>query len=141
MFLKPSHETFRLHTADLHPNNLAFVIPSLHTLTEDELFEKLGTPRTGPITRKDGEPLEANMPPYLVSPASFRVSLSAAPHIKIIDFGEAFPSTDVPETLHTPVYLRAPEVIFGDKLDFRVDLWSAGCLVSIPSDYIRPNQS
>jgi serine/threonine-protein kinase SRPK3 len=120
---------------------LAFVIPSLHTLTEDEFFEKLGTPRTGPITRKDGEPLEVNKPPYLVAAASYRMDLSVAPQIKIIDFGESFPSTDVPDTLHTPVYLRAPEVIFGDKLDFRVDLWSAGCLVSIPSDYIRPNQS
>jgi serine/threonine-protein kinase SRPK3 len=120
---------------------LAFVIPSLHTLTEDELLKKLGKTRTGPVTRKDGNPLEANMPAYLVGPASYPVNLSLPQQIKIIDFGESFPSTDVPETINTPICLRAPEVLFEDKLDYRVDLWSAGCLVSIPPDYIDVDQS
>ncbi|TID13091.1 kinase-like protein [Venturia nashicola] len=46
--------------------------------------------------------------------------------IKIVDFGESFMSDDVPDTLHTPIAVRAPEVIFGEKLDLRMDLWSMG---------------
>ncbi|KAG6044892.1 hypothetical protein E4U33_001465 [Claviceps sp. LM78 group G4] len=46
----------------------------------------------------------------------------------MIDFGEAFLSNDAPSTLQTPLYLQAPEIVFGDRLDRRVDLWSAGCL-------------
>ncbi|TID13090.1 kinase-like protein [Venturia nashicola] len=48
--------------------------------------------------------------------------------IKIVDFGESFMSDDVPDTLHTPIAVRAPEVIFGEKLDLRMDLWSMGCM-------------
>jgi serine/threonine-protein kinase SRPK3 len=120
---------------------LALVIPSLHTLTEDELFQKLDTPITGAVTRKDGGPLEANMPPYLVMATSYPVDPSLTQQIKIIDFGESFPSTDIPGTQNTPLYLRAPEAFFKDKLDYRVDLWSAGCLVSITPDYIDIDQS
>jgi serine/threonine-protein kinase SRPK3 len=127
----------------MHTGNLAFIIPSLHTLTEEELLEKLGNPYTGPITRKDGKPLEANKPEYLVSnikPFAIEV-LSAQVQIKIIDFGESFPHDDIPDKLNTPLCLGAPEALFDDRLDYRVDLWAAGCLVSIPTDYTDPDQS
>ncbi|RMZ71439.1 CMGC SRPK kinase [Pyrenophora seminiperda CCB06] len=115
---------------DLHTRQLTFSIPSLHTLTEAELFQKLGSPETGAVTRKDGKPLEANMPAYLVGPICYPIAESLSqPHIKIADFGESFLNNDVPKTLHTPVVLRPPEVIFRDKLDYRVDLWSTGCMI------------
>lgn len=68
------------------------------------------------------------MPEYLVRPASYSSQLSDT--VKIIDFGESLLQQTVPATLRTPLVTRAPEVIFGDKLDYRVDLWSLGCLVS-----------
>ena len=52
----------------------------------------------------------------------------------MIDFGEAFFKDSVPDTLHTPLAVRAPEIIFGDTFDRRVDMWSAGCLVSHLTD-------
>lgn len=71
------------------------------------------------------------MPKYLVRPTSYPADLSLSLHqIKIIDFGESFLSSDIPNTLHTPFPVRAPEIIFDDKLDYRVDLWSMGCMVS-----------
>jgi serine/threonine-protein kinase SRPK3 len=116
--------------ADLHVRNLAFVIPSLHTLTEAELVQKLRRPEIGAVTRVDGEPLESNFPVYLVRPTSYLTDVSLSQQqIKIIDFGESFTNNIVPETLHTPLCVRAPEVIFGEKLDYRVDLWSVGCMV------------
>jgi serine/threonine-protein kinase SRPK3 len=77
------------------------------------------------------------MPSYLVRPTSYPADVSSPQQqIKIIDFGESFSEHDVPETLHTPLCVRAPEVIFGEKLDYRVDLWSAGCMVSV--DLVGP---
>ncbi|KAF2492953.1 kinase-like protein [Lophium mytilinum] len=116
---------------DLHTRNLSFVIPSLHTLTEAELLQKLRNPEIGAVTRKDGKPLEPSLPAYLVRPTFYPTDVSLSQQqIKIIDFGESFFSNnDVPLMLHTPLCVRAPEVIFGEKLDYRVDLWSAGCMI------------
>ncbi|CAJ0549905.1 Ff.00g065000.m01.CDS01 [Fusarium sp. VM40] len=84
----------------------------------------------GLVTRADGKPVEHNLPTHLVRPALFRIKeLLSSPVVKIIDFGEAFFNSDAPSTLHTPLSVRAPEVVFGDSLDHRVDLWSAGCLI------------
>lgn len=71
------------------------------------------------------------MPKYIAWPTSYPADLSMSFHpIKIIDFGESFLSNDIPDMLHTPLPVRAPEIIFGEKLDYRVDLWSMGCMVS-----------
>jgi serine/threonine-protein kinase SRPK3 len=116
---------------------LAFVIPTLHNLTEAELLQKLRSPELGDVTRKDGKSLEPNLPAYLVRPTSYPADMSLSQQqIKIIDFGESFTKNDVPETLHTPLCVRAPEVIFGEKLDHRVDLWSAGCMVCVDIGHV-----
>lgn len=117
---------------DLHTRNLAFTIPSLQALREEDFLHKLGRPETAPIHRTDNQPLESNLPRYLVQPTSYHQDIETffGP-IKIIDFGQSFFSRDEspPDTLHTPFPYRAPEIIFQDKVDYRVDLWSMGCLV------------
>lgn len=90
-------------------------------------------PKTLPVTRKDGKPLEPNVPEYLVEATSYPVDKSVSQQIKIIDFGGSFFHNHHPEALHTPVVVQPPEVIFGDILDYRVDLWSMGCMVSVNS--------
>ncbi|KAG6169142.1 hypothetical protein E4U51_001697 [Claviceps purpurea] len=68
----------------------------------------------------------------MIRPAIFReedVLAAPCPSIKIIDFGDAFFSDDAPSTLNNPFVLRAPEIFFKDRLDLRVDLWTAGCLI------------
>lgn len=62
----------------------------------------------------------------------------SSPTIKIIDFGEAFFADSSPRTLHTPLSVRAPEVVFGDPLDRQVDLWSM--LKFEPSLCIAPRE-
>ena len=124
--------------SDLHTRNLAFAIPSVDSLSEEEFLKKLGNPEIGSVRRKDGKPLEPGIPEYLVRPTCYPIDLSLSVHpIKIVDFGESFLSRDDPDTLHTPLAVRAPEVIFGDKLDHRVDLWSMGCMVSPHTDAVR----
>lgn len=96
---------------------------------------KLGEPDEGLVLGPDDAPLPKSLPARIVRPASFGhrevQRILAKPSIKIIDFGEAFLSDDISSTLNTPLPVRAPEIVFGDKLDHRVDLWSTGCLVSV----------
>ncbi|KAH0364700.1 kinase-like protein, partial [Aureobasidium melanogenum] len=114
---------------DIHTGNLAFCVPGLDSLSEDELFEIYGVPKTGPVTRADGGSLRPGLPDYLVWSASFPASgfnLEKS-SVKLIDFGESFFSNETSKALHTPLALRAPEVLFGEEYDFRVDCWSFAC--------------
>lgn len=124
-------DEFRLRMLDLHTCNLAFAIPFIHSLREEEFFQRLGNPETGLLRRNDRKPLDSGVPEYLVRPTSYPADLSLSFHaVKIIDFGESFFDHKMPDTLHTPLPVRAPEIIFKDKLDHNVDLWSMGCMVS-----------
>ncbi|EGC43880.1 protein kinase [Histoplasma capsulatum var. duboisii H88] len=115
---------------DLHTRNLAFTMPCMDDVTEEGFTEMLGEPEIGYVQRSDGQDLEPCVPEYIVKPTSYRThSWNPAQSIKIIDFGESFLSSAVPQTLHTPLSVRAPEVIFQDHIDYRVDLWSMGCMV------------
>jgi len=99
-------------------------------LNEEKFTEMLGTPEIGEVRRSDGEDMDPGIPEYIVRPASYQThSWSSTQSIKIIDFGESFLRTAVPQTLHTPLAVRAPEVIFQDRIDYHVDLWSMGCMV------------
>lgn len=135
--IRPFETVFSLLTdanLDLHTRNLTFAVPSVQELSEDELMEKLGEPETGAVTRVDGGPLEDNVPRYLMYPAYLGLARSiTAPVVKLIDFGESFTPSKKPETLHTPMVVRAPEVIFKDEFDRRADLWSMGCMVRLNS--------
>ncbi|KAH7554933.1 kinasehypothetical proteinlike protein [Bipolaris maydis] len=109
--------------ADLHTRNLAFTIPSIHDLHEEHLLQKLGQPETGRVQRTDRKPLEPNLPAYLVRPASYPINIkSSFDTIKIVHFGQSFFNNDSPGAFHTPLYYRAPEIIFNDNVDHRVDL-------------------
>jgi serine/threonine-protein kinase SRPK3 len=120
-----------LRFVDLYIRNVAFTVPSLQDLTEAELVRKLGTPETGPIRRKDGSSLDYGMPQYLVRPRSFPPDLKSSTNaIKIIDYGQSFLRHDTPDEFNTPLPVRAPEIIFKDAVDYRMDLWSMGCMVS-----------
>ncbi|KAF4996624.1 hypothetical protein FGRMN_4370 [Fusarium graminum] len=116
---------------DLHTRNLALVVPGLDNLHEEDFIARLGKPKAGAVTRLDGGPLAHNVPTQIIRPALYRRKdlILSHPSIRIIDFGEAFFSNNAPSTLHTPLPVRAPEVVFGDRLDSRVDLWSVGCLI------------
>lgn len=82
-----------------------------------------------------------SVPPYLVQPTSFtkqiREAIRADPFVKIIDFGESFQMPNAPTRLHTPLVVRAPECLFSDRLDHRVDLWSMACLVKSSLEFLE----
>ncbi|KAJ4290465.1 hypothetical protein N0V90_010682 [Kalmusia sp. IMI 367209] len=116
---------------DIHTGNIAFREKDWDYLSEEELLSRLGNPLTCEVMRNGGGSLEIGVPRYLVEPSSLKVSKppSPCPDMRLIDLGQAFGANDRPETLHTPLALQAPEVVFEDKWDYRVDLWSAGCTI------------
>ncbi|EFQ98010.1 CMGC protein kinase [Nannizzia gypsea CBS 118893] len=121
---------------DLHTRNLAFTMQSMDNVIEEGFTEMLGRPKIGYVRRSDGKDLEPGIPEYIVKPTSYRThSWNSAQSIKIIDFGGSFLPTAVPQTLHTPLAVRAPEVIFQDRIDHRVDLWSMGCMMARDMGY------
>lgn len=116
--------------SDIHTRNVAFAIPASVLTCDDELSRRLGAPELGHVKRLDGEPLEQGKPRYIVRPSSFPIdSSNLSETVKIVDFGEAFFDADPPTTLRTPLVVRAPEVLLGDQLNHRVELWGMGCLV------------
>ena len=108
-------------------------MPDLDLLDEQQFFENFGEPEKAVVHSTDGV-VSTNAPSYIVDPFSFtgraiRESLGALSTAKLIDFGESFLEGQSPPVIHTPLAVRAPEVIFGDEMDCRVDMWSMGCLV------------
>ncbi|KAG5959016.1 hypothetical protein E4U56_005168 [Claviceps arundinis] len=117
---------------DLNTQNLAIVVPGLDSFSEEDFTARLGDFVTGAVIKEDDGPWAPNVPTQMIRPVIFDeedVLAAPCPSIKIIDFGEAFFSDDAPSTLNTPSALRAPEIVFKDRLDLRVDLWNAGCLI------------
>ena len=100
----------------------------MDNVPETEFVEALGRPEIGHVHRNDGKALGLGIPKCIVRPAGTH-SWPLSNIIRIVDFGESFLQQNAPQTLHTPLTVRAPEVIFGDHLNYRVDLWSLGCMV------------
>jgi len=109
---------------------MVFNLLSIGNLTEEEFIVLLGKPEIGEVRRRDGRCLESGMPEYIVRQTSQLNQLqNSAPTIKIIDFGQSFPSTAVLQILHISLSVRVPEVLFKNNIDYRIDLWSMGCMV------------
>lgn len=115
---------------DLHVNNIVFTMPSLYSVSEEILMERLGRPQTGLVRCSEGRPLKQGMPQYLVWSADFPMDKPSLDNpIKLIDFGESFLPSNKPGTLHTPLALRAPELLLEDEWNIKTDLWTLGCTV------------
>jgi serine/threonine-protein kinase SRPK3 len=111
----------------MHTRNLAFTMPMIDNMTEN-FIEMLGKPEIGHVQRTDGKDLEPGLPEYILKPTSYR-KWNSTQSTMLMEFGESISRTTVPQTLHTSLPVRAPEVTFQDHFDYRVDFWSMGCMV------------
>lgn len=103
--------------------------------TEEECFERLGTPITNDLSYVDGRPLPKGFPSQVVKTAEWTTTADISrEEIKVIDFGDAFLMVDQPVSMVQPPPLRVPEFIFQQEFDYRADLWLTGCMVSEHSD-------
>lgn len=100
-------------------------------MTKECLFEILGKPEPAELVRKDGKPTSNNIPRQLVKAVSWVDWIDEDEEdLRIIDLGEAFLHEGrKTKKLAQPGSLRAPETIFTDGFDHRIDLWRAGIVV------------
>lgn len=99
-------------------------------MNKEDLFDVLGTPEIEELARLDGKPLEDSLPRQLVKTAGWdNWTDEDEEDLRIIDFGEAFLQGAEPTRLAQPDTLRAPETIFTDIFDCRLDLWRIGIVV------------
>lgn len=117
---------------DLGGHNVAFIFSSKGDLSEEEIFEKIGALEIEELILIDGEPLKSGVPKHLVRAAEWDMWLDQDNEdIRLIDWGEAFARGSEPATLAQQLGLAAPETIFTSRVDYRIDLWCAGYIVSV----------
>ena len=119
---------------DISGNNIVFTCDHLSSATKEDLFELLGTPISAEMARLDGKPLGEGLPKQLVKTTEWNNWTDEdVEDLRIIDLGESFVQGAEPTKLAQPGPLQAPEIIFTEHFDHRVDLWRAGCVVSCPT--------
>lgn len=104
---------------------------------EEDIFVALGGQPV--IATYTGEKsLPPNMPRMLVKTAEWDMWTDRdEENVRLLDWGLAFPVGQVVTTLPQPIDLRSPETFFCASIDFRHDLWRAGCVVCLSSHIWR----
>lgn len=116
---------------DLSARNIAFTSSCFKDCSEERLVEILGPPTTEELRPVDGEPLKASLPKYIVQSTLCEDWLEEDHEdIRLIDWGEAFSRGAEPAKIAQPFGLNAPETVFTPRIDYRIDLWRAGWIVS-----------
>ncbi|KAI5295658.1 hypothetical protein KEM52_000650 [Ascosphaera acerosa] len=73
--------------------------------------------------------LHRSGPPKVCSVPTPKITKSADPRVRLIDFEHARPVDHDKNTLIQAPHLRAPEVWLGARWGWPIDIWSLGCLV------------
>lgn len=105
--------------------------------SEEEFWRNIGRPVVEDLVREDGQPVEPRFPKHIVRRAEWNMWVDEDEEdIRLIDWGESFRRGEEPATVAQPIDCKAPETIFTDSLDHRIDLWTAGIVVSVPNYFV-----
>ncbi|KAF6794952.1 serine/threonine-protein kinase SRPK3 [Colletotrichum musicola] len=115
---------------DLQSGNILFGLQELSELGLETLRQTESNSRVDLLRRVDGKQ-DRWAPRYLaVSEPLSKYALSGPDEVaKLADLGAAFFSSDPPQSVVTPMSLRAPETILDEKIGSGIDIWSLGCLL------------
>jgi serine/threonine protein kinase len=118
-------------STDISFGNVAFTCDVALNGEEDIFVALGGQPLTA--TYAGEKSLPPNMPRMLVKTADWDMWTDRDEEdIRLLDWGLAFPVGQAVTTLPQPIDLRSPETFFCASIDFRHDLWRAGCVVCFP---------
>ncbi|KAK2738266.1 hypothetical protein FQN57_007129 [Myotisia sp. PD_48] len=121
------HESGFAHGEDLSPRNLAFSSTRLANLSHDDIFKVLGE-----ITTEYLGVINNRYPEQLIEAAMWDEWMDDEDEdIRVLDFGESFRQGEEPERLFNVPKLKAPELFFTNKFDYRVDLWVTGLMIYV----------
>ncbi|KAI9373398.1 kinase-like protein [Aspergillus egyptiacus] len=110
--------------------NIAFTSSRLSRLTGGEMFQVTGRPQWEEVVRSDGQPLDKGLPKYIVEACKWdEWSDEYEESLRVLDLEHAFIQGEKPKPFSQRGPLRVPESIFTKSLDYRVDLWTAGCVI------------
>lgn len=123
------------YNPDIHTGNILLRLPEeIKTMDVDTLYDRLGPPETGTVTRKDGKPLSRHVPSEIVLPAPLPIKtkdISPVLHLPAMlsDFGEAFePSKTRRDFAHTLPASIALESFFSEEgsgfVSFPSEIWT-----------------
>ena len=91
---------------------------------------------TIPLIRRDGQPLHASDPKYLVEPSPLNDQTTIPPttsseiRILLTDLGAASTFSNASDRWHAyPVSVRPPEAVFKSPLTPAADIWNLGCVI------------
>ncbi|KAF7562551.1 hypothetical protein G7046_g1605 [Stylonectria norvegica] len=120
---------------DFRPANILAHIAGLDGLSEDEVLEILGRPKTADVVSDPGVAHELKTAPkYLVYPIDWDAVISnpKQPNLVsekacVIDFGESFDLSSPPAELGIPQVYVAPECPMEGAIGTSSDLWALGC--------------
>jgi dual specificity protein kinase YAK1 len=65
-----------------------------------------------------------------LKPENLVVAVGSVPYMKVVDFGQARPITDLYDGELQTLYYRAPEIVLGLPYGIAVDMWSVGCIIA-----------
>ena len=73
-------------------------ISGVHSLSQEQLLQKLEFSETGAVRSVDGDSLGPSLPEYLFWPTHYPTDRpTSSYHIKIVDFGESFQDNGIPK--------------------------------------------
>ncbi|KAK3374809.1 kinase-like domain-containing protein [Podospora didyma] len=123
---------------DFRPANILTRIKGLGGLSEDQIRQVFGPPKTVAVIQSSSEgggSWPSTAPTYLVRPIEWE-SLDFGGGIGInfvtsracvVDFAESFDVRDLPEDLGIPQEYCAPEYVLDKRLGIGSDIWALGC--------------
>jgi serine/threonine protein kinase len=115
----------------LHPGNLLLDLPEEVSKSLESINTICGPPRTVPIERLDGKPLESNVPKYGVEAALGKLSdLSLySGNLKVADFGCGYFANDPPKEINFFGPYIVPEQYCTGLIGTASDVWTVGCAI------------
>lgn len=128
-------------TTDIHLANILLRLPlDMQGMALEQLHARTSEPARERVVRKDGAPLDPEVPSEVIVPVWLRLGSDeislADSGIMIADFGEAFePRATRQFTAHTPLLLAPPESRFAESggsdepLSFPGDIWTLACAI------------
>jgi serine/threonine-protein kinase SRPK3 len=114
----------------LNGGNVGLVCDDLSYYSEKKLRGLIGPyAESYALKRKDGQKVADSIPAELVQTLTWRNVAYKDYNLRLLDLGEAFLRAKRVIKLAQPGELQAPETIFENGADYRIDLWRAGCIV------------
>lgn len=132
IFLNYSSKQTANINLDISAQNVIFSSEKLSKLDKKVLFKIIGQPVTEEVRRLNGVPLTTGQPSRLVKTVEWGEWQDEKDEdVELIDFGGSFPRAGPrPDKVIQPGNYQAPEAIFTEDFDWRIDLWSLGITVS-----------